>query len=97
MAYHPRSRVLLWRGAPGSNIYKLNAHNNVSYIVSVHLSQRPARKDREKMEEKKALTQEQKEFILKALNDPDKREALITFLKNEEQRLAALRLTQASR
>lgn len=43
------------------------------------------------MEEKNALTQEQKDAILKVLNDPNKREALITFLKNEERRLAELR------
>lgn len=49
------------------------------------------------MEEKKSLTQEQRETILKVLNDPDKREAFIAFLKNEELRLAELRLTRASR
>lgn len=60
-------------------------------MKTILLVRHPVGKDREKMEEKNALTQEQKDAILKVLNDPNKREALITFLKNEERRLAELR------
>ena len=49
------------------------------------------------MKEKEVFTQEQRELVLKALNDPDKRESLITFLENEERRLAELRHSPTSR
>ena len=48
------------------------------------------------MEEKNVFTPEQRAVILDALNDPQKREVLLTFLKNEERRLAELRHSQAS-
>lgn len=73
----------------------MKVYDNAGNIAIVHLS-RPRRKDREKMEEKNALTPEQRAVILDALNDPQKREALLTFLKNEERRLAELRHSQAS-
>ena len=49
------------------------------------------------MNDNNVFTQEQREIILQALNDPQKREALITFLENEERRLAELRRSPASR
>lgn len=46
--------------------------------------------------EDNVFTQEQRELIWEALNDPQKREALITFLENEERRLAELRRSPVS-
>ena len=48
------------------------------------------------MKENSIFTPEQKAAVLEALNDPKRRDALISFLKSEELRLAELRRTQAS-